>query len=57
MSQKYYEYYNNKYESIIDPSSSELPKENRGPCIDAGSPEAKIIIMDVFSKMKRGMGL
>lgn len=56
MKLEYYNYHMDRYQAMIDPKVKELPPPARGPVIDAGSKEAKVLIMNVFASLKRNLG-
>lgn len=47
-----------RYDAVIDPRTLELPPKPSDPrgAIEAGSEEAKILLMSTFTAIKRGLG-
>lgn len=56
MKLEYYQYHLQRYESLITPTAKELPPPAPGPVLSADSAEAKVVLMDVFTTLKRSLG-
>lgn len=53
---EYFNFHAEKYEAIINPKAKDLPPPAPGPALQADSPETKVVMMGLFSAMKKNAG-
>lgn len=56
MNLEYYDRLDSKYRRMIDPSPPKLPPLPSGPVLQSGSEEAKMVLRQTFSQIKRKLG-